>query len=252
MNPIDHWISLLGGGPWMVLVVAILLGLRHATDPDHIAAVSTLVLVDPNDGPGRARMLGTMWGLGHGATLFLLGLPVVLFRRLLPEAVRLAAEVAIGAIIVVLAIRLLLRWRRGYFHVHPHEHDGLRHVHPHLHEHSKHAPHPEAHRHRHADAIGRTPRTAFGIGLIHGIGGSAGAGILLVSAAPTTSSGVLALLLFAVATAASMVLITSALGALLARGPAARRLGWVIPLFGLVSLCFGIWYGLDALTGMGS
>jgi ABC-type nickel/cobalt efflux system permease component RcnA len=250
MNPIDHWISLLGSGPWMVLVVAILLGLRHATDPDHIAAVSALVLVDRDEGPGRARMLGTLWGLGHGVTLFLFGLPVVLFRQLLPEMVQLVAEAAIGAIIVVLAVRLLVRWRRGYFHAHPHDHDGVRHVHPHLHEHPRQAPHPESHQHRHADAIGRSPRTAFGIGLIHGIGGSAGAGILLVSAAPSTSSSVVALLLFALATAASMVLITSALGALLARGPAARRLGWIIPVFGVASLCFGVWYGLDALAVM--
>jgi len=142
MNPVDHWITLLGTSPGSVLIVAILLGLRHATDPDHIAAVSTLVLADRSAGMRRARTLGTAWGLGHGATLLLFGLPVILFRSYLPESARQVAEVAIGVIIVLLAIRLLLRWRRGYFHAHLHSHDGVPHAHPHLHEHSRKVLHP--------------------------------------------------------------------------------------------------------------
>ncbi|MEP7325508.1 MAG: hypothetical protein ABI836_06135 [Gemmatimonadota bacterium] len=248
MNPIDHWISLLGNGPGTVLVVALLLGLRHATDPDHIAAVSTLVLADQKEGVRRARILGTAWGLGHGATLLLFGLPIVLFRKYLPEPVRQGAEVAIGIIIVVLAIRLLLRWRRGYFHAHIHVHEGISHAHPHLHEHPRSETHPEVHQHRHAEAIGRSPAAAFGIGLVHGIGGSAGATLLLVSAAPTTASGVLALLLFAIGTAVSMTLITAWFGALLTRGPAARKLELIIPTLGILSLIFGVWYGLDAIA----
>ncbi|MEO8295284.1 MAG: cytochrome c biogenesis protein CcdA [Gemmatimonadota bacterium] len=248
MTPIDDWISQLGGGPWTVLLVAILLGLRHATDPDHIAAVSTLVLGDRKEGARRARVLGTAWGLGHGLTLFLFGLPVVLFRKYLPGPAQQGAEIAIGAIIVILAVRLLLRWRRGEFHAHPHLHQGVRHEHPHLHEHADHAVHTEVHQHAHAEAIGRSPFTAFGIGLVHGIGGSAGAGILLVSAAPTTTSGVVALLLFALGTAFSMTLITAVFGAILGQGSVARKLDWLIPALGTLSLCFGVWYGWEALT----
>ena len=247
MTALDHWISLLGTGPWSVLFVAALLGLRHATDPDHIAAVSTLVLSGRKDGARRARHLGTAWGLGHGVTLILLGLPIVLLRRYLPDSVRQAAEVAIGAIIVLLAIRLLVRWRRGYFHAHPHAHHGVLHAHPHLHEHARTAAHPDTHLHCHAEALGRSPLAAFGIGAVHGIGGSAGAGILLVSAAPTATGGVLALVLFAIGTAVSMTLITSAFGALLTRSPAAAKLHWMIPALGVLSLSFGVWYGMDAL-----
>ena len=65
----------------MAFVVAILLGLRHATDPDHLTAVSTLFLGESPNGPRRATTLGLAWGLGHAATLFAFGLPVVLFRR---------------------------------------------------------------------------------------------------------------------------------------------------------------------------
>jgi high-affinity nickel permease len=248
MNTLDHWITQLGSGPGTVLLVALLLGLRHATDPDHIAAVSTLLLGDRKNGPGRARLLAGAWGLGHGTTLLLLGLPIVLFRRFLPDVVHQMAEVVIGAIIVLLAVRLLLRWRRGYFHAHPHDHDGMRHAHPHLHEQTAKETHPEVHQHRHAEAIGRSPLTAFGIGLVHGIGGSAGAGILLVSAAPTTTVSVLALLLLALATAGSMILLTSALGSLVLRNPAAHARHWAIPTLGVLSLGFGVWYGVVALS----
>jgi hypothetical protein len=104
------------------------------------------------------------------------------------------------------------------------------------------------HQHRHTEAIGRSPLAAFGIGLVHGVGGSAGAGILIVSAAPTATASVLALLLFAIGTAASMTLLTSLLGAILVRRPAAGKLGWMIPALGVASLGFGLWYGLHALT----
>lgn len=250
MPTLDQWITQLGGGPWTVLLVAGLLGLRHATDPDHITAVSTLLLDRSNLGARRARLLGTAWGLGHGITLFLLGLPLLLFRHQLPDSVHRGAEVAIGAIIVLLAVRLLFRWWRGYFHVHTHVHDGVPHAHPHQHEHPRKASHPEVHRHRHTESIGRTPLAAFGIGLIHGIGGSAGAGLLLVSAAPSAIAGFLALLLFAAGTAVSMTAITWALGALLGRSSVVHRWKWIIPTLGLVSLCFGVWYSLNGLKFM--
>ena len=69
----------------MVLAVALLLGLRHASDPDHLAAVSTLIASDPRDGRERAGRLGLAWGLGHALTLGLFGLPIVLFGAYLPE-----------------------------------------------------------------------------------------------------------------------------------------------------------------------
>ena len=247
MQTLDQWIGQPGSGPWSVLLVALLLGLRHATDPDHIAAVSTLVLGNRGGGASQARRLGTAWGLGHGTTLFLFGLPIVVFRKYLPETVHRGAELAIATIIIILAIRLLVRWHRGYFHAHLHVHDGAPHVHPHLHEHARTSAHPEAHAHRHAEAIGRSPLAAFGIGLVHGIGGSAGAGILLVSAAPTPAGGVVALLLFALGAAASMSLLTALLGAILIRPATSKNLRWLIPTMGVLSLCFGVWYGIGTL-----
>ena len=116
----------------LVAVVAILLGLRHATDPDHLTAVSTLVASDRTDTHGAGR-LGLAWGLGHATTLFAFGLPIVLFKAYLPERVQQGAEASVGLVIIALAVWLLVRWRRGLFHVHVHAHGGAPHVHGHTH-----------------------------------------------------------------------------------------------------------------------
>ena len=247
MFGLDDWIARLGDSGVMAFVVALLLGLRHATDPDHLTAVSTLFLADQQEGPRRATRLGLAWGLGHGLTLFSFGLPVILFRSYLPNVIQRLAEAAIGLVIAALAIRLLLRWRRGYFHVHPHAHNGVRHAHPHLHEHPPHAEHPVKHLHSHAEALGRTPLAAFGIGMVHGLGGSAGVGVLLVGAVSSRTQGVIALLVFAGATAASMALISTAFGYALARGALRRRVSDLVPWFGCASLLFGVWYSLGAI-----
>jgi ABC-type nickel/cobalt efflux system permease component RcnA len=250
MFGLDELILKLGGSGLMAFVVATLLGLRHATDPDHLTAVSTLFLTDQQAGSRRAAVLGLSWGLGHAVTLFAFGLPVVLFRRYLPDSVQQAAEAAIGLVIVALAVRLLLRWHRGYFHVHPHRHGQIRHAHPHVHEHARGAlDHPIQHAHPHAEGLGRSPLTAFGIGLVHGVGGSAGVGVLLVGAVSGQLQAVLTLLVFAGATAASMALVSTAFGYALARGVARGRLSDLVPLFGAASLLFGVWYSFGALNG---
>jgi ABC-type nickel/cobalt efflux system permease component RcnA len=250
MLGLDHWLSGLGGGSVVLaLLLAVLLGLRHATDPDHLTAVATLIAGDRDGGARRARVLGLAWGAGHALTLFGFGVPVVLAGRALPEGVQRAAEVAIGVVIVLLGVRLLVRRRRGVFHVHPHTHGGVRHAHPHAHAAAHEPGRAGAHGHEHAERLGRTPQAAFGIGLVHGAGGSAGASVLLIGAASGRGGGVAALALFAAATAMSMALASTAFGSVLARG---RRVDRLIPALGTGSLVFGAWYALAALAALPS
>ena len=231
------------GGIVLALVVALLLGLRHATDPDHLTAVSTLIMSDDERGPRRAGLLGLAWGAGHAVTLFALGLPIVLFDAFIPGWLQSALEVAIGAVIVLLGVRLIVRWRRGYFHAHVHEHaDGVVHAHPHVHEERRHG----AHEHRHAEALGRSPRAAFGIGMVHGAGGSAGVGVLLVATVPGAAAGLAALAVLAAGTAVSMVVVSSGFGYALSHGPLPARFERAAPVLGALSVAFGIWYGLAA------
>lgn len=247
---LESWISGLGGGSVLLgLAAALLLGIRHASDPDHVTALSTLVFADRAGARRRAGRLGLAWGFGHATTLFLFGLPVVFFGQWLPEVVARGAEFAVGVLIVALAVRLLVRWRRGYLHVHVHEHDDVRHSHPHMHEHAPESEHPgsSAHAHRHPAALGRSPREAFGIGLVHGIGGSAGAGVLLIAAASSPAVGTLALVVYAAGTAASMGLVSAFVGHGLATGLVGRRLEPLIPVIGVASMLFGLWYAAGAL-----
>jgi High-affinity nickel-transport protein len=224
MFGLDDKIASLGTGEAFILValVAVLLGLRHATDPDHLTAVTTLIAGNGDHDHKSARSLGFVWGLGHATTLFAFGLPIVLAKSYLPEMVQQAAETAVGVLIIGLAIRLLMRWRRGAFSDGP------------------------GHRHSH----GRTPLQAYGIGLVHGMGGSAGVGVLLLAAIPDRAEAVVALALFAAFTAISMALASSTFGYALMRPPVLRRFPTVAPALGMLSLSFGVWYSLGALNAV--
>ena len=225
MFGLDDWIAGLSEGTSVavVLFVAVLLGLRHATDPDHIAAMTTLVASGRERAARSGARLGAWWGLGHGVTLVVFGIPILLAERYLPERLQQGAETAVAVLIVFLAVRLLVRWRHGYFDLHAH-------------------PHADQD-HRHAV---RTPFGAFGIGLVHGMGGSAGVGLLLLAAIPDETVAVASLLLLALFTAVSMSLVTAGFGLTLSARPVAAASNAVVPALGVLSLAFGIWYAAAA------
>jgi ABC-type nickel/cobalt efflux system permease component RcnA len=243
MFGLDGKIASLGTGDALLIVIAVaaLLGLRHATDPDHLTAVSTLIAGGERQSARRAGILGLSWGAGHATTLIALGFPIVLFNEYLPKPAQEAAEFGVGLLIIALAVRLLVRWRRGRFHAHLHPHGGD--IHRHLHAHDSSA----AHEHGHEVGLGRSPLQAFGIGLIHGIGGSAGVGLLLLAAIPSHVEGLVALVVFAAFTAISMGIASTTLGLALSRGPVLRGFATVAPALGALSLAFGAWYALGAL-----
>jgi ABC-type nickel/cobalt efflux system permease component RcnA len=252
MFGLDDSIAALGEGQAFLVIagIAVLLGLRHATDPDHLTAVTTLVAGERQHGARRAGSLGLSWGLGHATTLILFGVPIVLFRDYLPERVQQAAEVAIGVMIMVLAVRLILRWRNAEVHSHTHSHAGEMHSHTHVHEHAHETHDHPPHEHPHAPRLGRGPLQAYSIGLVHGLGGSAGVGVLLLAAIPDHVAGLAALVILAIFTAASMAIASTAFGYALARGPVVRRLAAVAPGLGYVSLAFGAWYALGAMQAV--
>lgn len=245
MFGLDDWIAELAHGQGLVaaLAVALLLGLRHASDPDHLAAVSTLIASESEDGTRRAGRLGLSWGLGHATTLALFGLPIVLFQSYLSDTAQRAAEALVGLMIMFLAARLLVRWRRGHFHAHSHRHGHTEHRHLHPHE------SPDAHDHAHQPELqlGRSPAQAFGIGLVHGMGGSAGVGVLLLATIPGQAEAVAALVVLALGTAISMAVLSSAFGYAITRGPVRRRMLAFAPAMGTLTLAFGAWYALGAV-----
>jgi hypothetical protein len=207
-----------GASLWIVIVAAVLLGLRHATDPDHLTAVTTLVAGTGERAARSAGALGLAWGAGHALTLFAFGAPILVLNEYLPERVQQVAETAIALVIVYLAVRLLARWRWGAFRVHAH---------------------PGVHG-------ARTRLGAFGIGLVHGMGGSAGVGVLLVASVESTALAIVALALFAVFTAVAMGILSTGFGHALASRPVQGAFNGIAPALGVGSLAFGIWYATAA------
>jgi hypothetical protein len=212
MFGLDDQIASLSHGATVAVVclVAVALGLRHASDPDHLTAVTALMAGDR--GRRGAGRLGLTWGAGHATSLFVLGVPIVLSAAYLPPSVQALAEAAVGVMIVLLAVRLLRRWRAGAL-----------------------------------ATAGRTRAQAYGIGVVHGIGGSAGVGLLLLAPIRDHAEALLALGLFAMFTALSMAIASSSLGFVLTRRAVSARYLAAVPAIALASLAFGSWYALTAV-----
>ena len=219
MFGLDDWVAHFSDGTTVALViaVAVVLGLRHATDPDHLAALTTLIAGGRDRAALTAARLGAAWGLGHTTSLFAFGVPIVLYRAYLPAPVQTAAETTVGLLIIALALWVLVRWHHGHTH---------------------------AGRPRRA----RSVRQAFAIGLVHGMGGSAGVGVLLLATIQDRTLAVAALALFAVCTAASMAGLTAGWGLTLTRPAVQRSFDRLVPALGVASLVFGAWYALGALS----
>ena len=127
----DEWLmGLFEGAPLLVaLGIALVLGLRHASDPDHLVAVTSLMASDDADSKAAVR-LGAWWGLGHAAMLLAIGLPLIAFKSELPTWLETAAERAVGVVILVLALRVIWKWVRGDYRMGPHAHPPPGHTSP--------------------------------------------------------------------------------------------------------------------------
>ena len=198
--------SLASTKPLVALAVALLLGLRHPLDPDHLAAVGAMA----SQSRRRSGLIGLSWGAGHATTVMALGVPVVLWTATMPEGVHRAIEALIGVVIFALGMRLLIRHGRGELHAHPH----------------------------------RPPerlREAYLVGVIHGAGGSAAIGLLIIAAVPDRGVAVAALAVFALSAALAMSAVAAGLGRSLRRVHTRPMGGFVCG--------FGAWYLAAAAAG---
>jgi ABC-type nickel/cobalt efflux system permease component RcnA len=237
-KPVDELDSLLtslfDGAPLLVaLGVAFLLGLRHASDPDHLVAVTSLVAAEDGDTRKAAR-LGAWWGVGHAGALVGIGIPLIAFKTELPAWLESGAEKAIGGVILVLAARVVYKWARGDYRATSHAHDKG-------HSHRRHLRRGDGGGHTHVKV--RTPRQALSIGVLHGLAGTGAIVLLLIAALPTRLEAALALAVFAPMSIASMAALTAAFAWLLTRPiiePVYRAV--LIPGLGAFGMVFGLWY----------
>jgi ABC-type nickel/cobalt efflux system permease component RcnA len=217
------------------LLLGFVLGLRHALDADHVAAVAAIVDDGPAVPPGagadaasRRRSLrgalvtGLLWGAGHAATLLLAGGLVMALCARVPDRLAQAFEMAVAVMLIGLGARVLSGALRGRLHVHEHDHGGERHAHLHFHA----RPHPApagAARHDHPHPLRFALRPLL-IGGLHGLAGSAGLALLALATLPGLLFGCLYLGLFGAGAMCGMAGLSLALGAplVLARRRSAR------------------------------
>jgi ABC-type nickel/cobalt efflux system permease component RcnA len=235
VEQLDHLITgLFEGAPLAVaLGIAFLLGARHASDPDHLVAVTSLVAAEDGDTRAAAR-LGAWWGAGHAAALLGLGIPLIAFKAQLPGSLENAAEKAIGAVILLLAARVILKWARGDYRAHAHAHERG-------HARRRHLRRGADGSHGHVRV--RSRGQAAAIGLLHGLAGTGAVVVLLIAALPSQLEAGLALAVFAPMSVASMAACTAAFAWVLTRPviePLYRTV--LIPGLGAFGMMFGLWY----------
>lgn len=205
--------------PSIVAVIGIggLLGLRHAFEPDHLAAVSTLA-TRPNARLWGAARLGLVWGLGHTATVGVVALLIIALGVRLPTRFWPAAELLVAALLILLGGMVIWRYVRGRWHMHAHSHQPSADGHLHLHSHVADSGH--GHAHATVDA-----RRSLGFGVAHGLAGSGAIAALLVAAVPDTMSRLAYFAAFSAGTIVGMLGVSLTLSVLV-RLAAERSARW--------------------------
>ena len=242
----------LDSGMLVALSVGFLLGLKHATDADHVVAVSTIAGEFGN--AWRGIWVGASWGLGHTTPLLAVGLVILLLKEAVLEryeAVAPVLEFGVGIMLVVLGAQVFFNLRRGRLHVHAHAHSGPDHVHIHA-THRAGAEPPEPGRHgffRPGPPMFRLK--SYVIGAVHGLAGSAAVMLVLLPQISSVWAGVGYLVVFGIGTMISMALITVVLGVPFAVSGRFRGLDRAVArLAGTASLVLG--FGLMADLALGT
>jgi high-affinity nickel-transport protein len=241
-----------------VILLGFFLGMRHATDPDHVIAVTTIV--SRQQTVRHAAMIGVLWGIGHTLTIFLVGAAIIIFNVVIPPRIGLTMELSVGLMLVLLGglnLTGIMRWLTEIFtsadrvgadvHSHPHSHGEIVHTHPHSHG-TRRAHHAEGHVHP-----GWLERT-FGqlgvyhalrplvVGIVHGLAGSAAVALLVLATIRNAKWAVAYLLVFGIGTIAGMMLITAAIS--LPFTLTGKRFAGANRLLGLASGAVSLGFGL--------
>ena len=195
-----------------ILFIGFVLGMRHATDADHVVAVTTIVSAQPS--LRRAAAVGAMWGIGHSITILLVGGALVVFRLAIPARLGLAMEFGVAVMLIVLGVANL------------------------------------SGRVTRADGHTGLPTRPLVVGFIHGLAGSAFVALLVVAAVPSALIGLLYLALFGLGTVGGMMLITAAIAAPSAL--TARRFGnaqrYLRVASGVASVAFGLFLAKQGIA----
>lgn len=230
-----------------IIAIGFFLGMRHATDPDHVIAVTTIV--SQQRSAKRAALIGIFWGLGHTLTIFIVGCAIILFNLVIPVRLGLAMEFSVSLMLIFLGSWNLASFGRSIptvveegtsVHSHPHRHGNLVHTHPHAHA-PEHNPLEKIDQSQGSKSLYQLLRPLL-IGVVHGLAGSAAVALLILATIQNSTWAITYLLVFGIGTIAGMMLITMSIAsAFHFVGNRFQAFGRRLALVsGVVSVAFGL------------
>lgn len=251
-----------------IIALGFFLGMRHATDPDHVIAVSTIVSREREI--GKSAWIGIFWGIGHTLTIFVVGAAIILFDVVIPPRLGLSMELAVGLMLILLGVVNVASFYRALpttaqawtpapparesIHSHPHSHGDYIHTHPHSHGPGGHAHAADQNPVAWLDRVFLRfkvyrPIRPLLIGIVHGLAGSAAVALLVLATIRDPRRAVIYLLVFGIGTVAGMMLITMSIASTfrLARGKP-NFLPQLAMASGLLSLGFGLFVAYHIIT----
>jgi len=232
-----------------VLSIGLIFGLKHATEVDHVVAITTIVSRHKN--VFRSAIVGALWGAGHTASLLIIGVIVLSLRVAIPESVSGWLEFGVALMIIGLGVSALWRATRksSEVHVHQHSHDGQSHTHVHFHEHeSKHNPNSPA---PHSHAVSRVGWKPVLVGMMHGLAGSGALTLLVLTQISSSLLGILYVAIFGLGSIVGMLLMSGLIGLPFAftSGKLTHVHQRLQTLAAVLSICFGVWYAFRVYAG---
>jgi high-affinity nickel-transport protein len=255
-----------------ILALGFFLGMRHATDPDHVIAVTTIVARERQI--SKSAWVGAFWGIGHTITIFAVGAAIILFDIVIPPRIGLSMDLAVGVMLVLLGVINIAAFFRGLpgapagemplpantelVHSHAHSHGEYVHTHPHTHEAGEHTHSPNQNPVAWLDRVLfrfklYQPLRPLIIGVVHGLAGSAAVALLVLTTIRDPRWAIAYLLIFGVGTIAGMMVITMSIASTfhLARGRQ-KFLQGLAAASGVLSLAFGIFvtYQIVVVNGL--
>jgi ABC-type nickel/cobalt efflux system permease component RcnA len=228
-----------------LLGLGFVFGLKHATEVDHVVAVSTIV--SEHKSVFRSAVVGGLWGAGHTASLVIVGVIALLFRVAIPVSVAKWLEFGVALMVITLGALAVVRVlrKRADVHMHRHSHDGHSHVHIHFHENeTKHSGVVSSHSHAISE-IGFKPLL---VGAMHGLAGSAALTLLVLTQIRSVMLGLLYLAVFGIGSTIGMLLMSGLIGlpfALSTRRISRANFG-LQTVAGALSILFGVWYAYES------
>ncbi|MDR4887817.1 sulfite exporter TauE/SafE family protein [Fredinandcohnia sp. QZ13] len=208
-----------------VLALGFILGIRHAIEPDHVIAVSTIA--SQSKKLWNASLAGVFWGVGHTVTLFLVGLVVILMKNEIPEKWAMSLEFLVGIMLVYLGVKTILSFKNTFIHKHTHVHH-----HPNNREHEHH------NKHKSTSYLG-----SMFVGFVHGLAGSGAMVLLTMGTVKNVDEAAIFILIFGVGTVIGMLLFTTIIGIPFVLSKKRRTVSGTFGLItGAISTVFGVYY----------